>query len=265
MAMFDTFTERARRTMQLAQQEARRYGHNYLGTEHLLLGLIGEHDGAAARALTALGVAEEQARGAIELVVGRGDGEAQGEVALVPRAKHALELAVDEARQLKHHYIGTEHLLLGILREGDNVAVGVLAHLGVALPDVYEQLEFVWQTTERTPRPVRRMVEAALNRTRGRAKESVAPAEVKGNVITCRVTDRDLAAIDALVEAGIRSTRSDAAAWLISAGIDAHGDLFTKLYATIDQIRQLRADAQAILLQAEGGTTAAVPASPTNG
>lgn len=259
MAMLDTFTDRARRVLELAQQEARRYGHNYLGTEHLLLGLIGERDGAAARALAALGVRDEQARGAIEAVVGRGTGAVKGDLALVPRAKRSLELAVDEARQLKQHYLGTEHLLLGILREGDNVAVGVLAHLGVALPDIYEQLEVVWRNIERTPRPVRRMVEAALGRTRGRGKEAAATAEVKGNVIACRVTDRDLAAIDALVEAGIRSTRSDAAAWLIGAGIEAHGDLFAKLYATIDQIRQLRADAQAILHQAGDGDADPAP------
>lgn len=247
MANLDLFSERARRVMDLAQREARRYRHDYLGTEHLLLALVAEREGVAARALANLGVDEDRVRDAVETVLGPGTVEARGTVALAPRAKRSLELAVDEARQLKHHFIGTEHLLLGILREGDNVAVGVLSHLGVTLPDVYEQMEVVWQTAERTPRPVRRMVEAALGRARGRGKEADPAAEVKGNVITCRVTDRDLAAIDALVEAGIRSTRSDAAAWLIGAGIAANGDLFARLNATIDQIRRLRAEAQALL------------------
>ena len=255
MNTFDQFTERARQTMDLAHQEARRYRHDYLATEHLLLGLVRVTEGAAARALAALGVEERRVREAVESVLGRGSAPAEGEIALAPRAKSALELALDEARQLKHDYIGTEHLLLGIMREGDNVAVGVLAHLGVGLPDIYEQLEVVWLTAVPTPRPVRRIVEVALRRATGRGKEVA--QDVKGNVITCRVTDRDLAAIDALVEAGIRSTRSDAASWLIGAGIDAHRELFDKLHTTIDQIRQLRAEAQAILQQAEGGDTPA--------
>ena len=245
----DRFTDRARQTMELAQREARRYRHDYLGTEHLLLALTQLTEGAAARALAALGVEERQVRDALESVIGRGPTDVQGAIGLVPRARRSLELALDEARQLKHDFIGTEHLLLGILREGDNVAVGILSHLGVGLPDVYEQLELVWLAPERTPRPIRRMVEVALRRGKNRE----AAAETKGNVITIRVTDRDLAAIDALIEAGIRTTRSDAAAWLIGAGIDAHRDLFDKLHATIDQIRQLRADAQAIMQQASPG------------
>ena len=102
-------------------------------------------------------------------------------------------------------------------------------------------------TASHTPRPIRRMVEVALRRGRAPVAD---PADTKGNVITIRVTDRDLAAIDALIEAGIRTTRSDAASWLISTGIDAHKDLFDKLHATIDQIRQLRADAQTLMQQA---------------
>ncbi len=258
----DKFSERARQVMNLALNETLRYGHDYLGTEHLLLALTHITEGAAARALSALGVEERQVREAIESVVGRGTGKGEGEVVLAPRAKRSLELALDEARQLKHDFIGTEHLLLGILREGDNVAVGILSHLGVSLPDIYEQLELVWLAAERTPRPIRRMVEVALLHGRGKNREAAAPAETKGNVITCRVTDRDLAAIDTLIEAGIRSTRSDAAAWLIGAGIDAHGDLFDKLHVTIDQIRQLRADAQAIMQQASPETSPTVPAKP---
>ena len=260
MATFDQFTDRARQTMQLAQAEARRYRHDYLGTEHILLALTTLSESAAARALAALGVEERQVREATESVLGPGTGEAKGELELVPRAKRSLELALDEARQLKHHYIGTEHLLLGMLRQGDNVAVGILSHLGVSLPEVYEQLEAIWQATDRTPRPIRRMVEGALRRGRTTTAATTPPADTKGNVLTIRVTDRDLAAIDALIEAGIRSTRSDATSWLISAGIDAHKELFDKLHATIAQIRQLRADAQAIVERA----TAPDPDNPTD-
>ena len=256
----DKFTDRARQTMNLSLNETVRYGHDYLGTEHLLLALTHVTEGAAARALSALGVEERQVREAIESVIGRGTGKGEGEVSLVPRAKRSLELAIDEARQLKHDFIGTEHLLLGILREGDNVAAGILSHLGVGLPDIYEQLELVWLVPNPTPRPIRRMVEVALRR--GKNREAAAPAETKGNVITCRVTDRDLAAIDALIEAGIRTTRSDAASWLISAGIDAHSDLFDKLHATIDQIRQLRAGAQAIMQRGSRETSPPTPDAP---
>lgn len=258
MANFDQFTDRARQTMQLAQAEARRYRHDYLGTEHLLLALTTQSEGAAARALAALGVEERQVREATESVLGPSTGEAKGKLELVPRAKRSLELAIDEARQLNHQFIGTEHLLLGMLRQGDNVAVGILSHLGISLPEVYEQLELIWQAADRTPRPIRRMVEVALRR--GRNTAATPPADTKGNVLTIRVTDRDLAAIDALIEAGIRSTRSDATSWLISAGIDAHKELFDKLHATIAQIRQLRADAQAIVERA----TTPDPDNPTD-
>jgi ATP-dependent Clp protease ATP-binding subunit ClpA len=260
MAGIDHFTDRARQAMDLAQSEVRRYKHDQLGTEHLLLALTHNTEGAAARALAALGVEERQVRDAVESVIGPGTSTKPGQLGLAPRAQRSLELAVDEARQLKHDQIGTEHLLVGILREGDNVAVGVLSHLGVSLPDIYEQLEVVWQTADRTPRPIRRMVEVALRRGRNRATD--APTETKGNVITCRLTDRDLAALDALIEAGIRTSRSEAASWLISAGIDAHKDLFDKLHATIDQIRQLRADAQAIM-QPVNPAPATDPPGPT--
>ena len=131
---FDKFTERARRVLELAQSEAARLNHNYIGTEHLLLGLVHEEEGIAARALAKLGVDLTKVRNAVEVIVGRGDPAVQhGDIGLTPRAKRSIEFAVDEARQLSHHYIGTEHLLLGLAREGEGVAVGVLASLGVGL------------------------------------------------------------------------------------------------------------------------------------
>ena len=133
---FDKFTERARRVLTLAQEEAQRFNHNYIGTEHLLLGLVRENDGVAAKVLGNLGVELGKVRSAVEFIIGRGDRAVLGEIGLTPRAKKVIELAVDEARRLNHHYIGTEHLLLGLVREGEGIAAGVLESLGVNLERV---------------------------------------------------------------------------------------------------------------------------------
>jgi ATP-dependent Clp protease ATP-binding subunit ClpA len=122
--------------MRLAQEEAQRLHHNYIGTEHLLLGLLREGEGVAGNVLTRLGVDLEQARQAVEGIVGRGDHLVSGEIGLTPRAKKVVELAVNEAQRLHHHYIGTEHLLLGLLREGEGVGAGVLEHFGLSLQEV---------------------------------------------------------------------------------------------------------------------------------
>jgi len=133
---FDKFTERARRVLTLAQEEAQRFNHNYIGTEHLLLGLVREGDGVAAKVLANLGVELNKVRSAVEFIIGRGDRAVIGEIGLTPRAKKVIELAVDEARRLNHHYIGTEHVLLGLVREGEGIAAGVLESLGVNLERV---------------------------------------------------------------------------------------------------------------------------------
>src|SRR5437868_3301588 len=133
---FDKFTERARRVLTLAQEEAQRFNHNYIGTEHLLLGLVREGDGVAAKVLSNLGVELNKVRSAVEFIIGRGDRATTGEIGLTPRAKRVIELAVDEARRLNHSYIGTEHLLLGLVREGEGIAAGVLESLGVNLERV---------------------------------------------------------------------------------------------------------------------------------
>src|SRR3989304_515312 len=130
---FDKFTERARRVLTLAQEEALRFNHNYIGTEHLLLGLVREGEGVAAKVLANLGVELNKVRSAVEFIIGRGDRAVMGEIGLTPRAKKGIELAVDEARRPRHHYIGTEHLLLGLVREGEGIAAGVLESLGVSL------------------------------------------------------------------------------------------------------------------------------------
>ena len=133
---FEKFSERARRVLSLAQEEAQRFNHNYIGTEHILLGLVRETEGVAARGLSNLGVDLNKVRSAVEFIIGRGERPAQGEIGLTPRAKKVVELAVDEARRMNHTYIGTEHLLIGLLREGEGVAAGVLESLSVTLDKV---------------------------------------------------------------------------------------------------------------------------------
>jgi ATP-dependent Clp protease ATP-binding subunit ClpC len=137
---FDKFTERARKVLALAQEEARRFNHSYIGTEHILLGLVREEDGMAAKILSNLGIGLNKVRAAVEFIIGRGEGSSQTDVGLTPRAKRVIELAVDEARLLGHQYIGTEHILLGLLREGEGVAAGVLESLGVSVDRVHAEL-----------------------------------------------------------------------------------------------------------------------------
>ena len=136
---FDEFTEQARKALGFAEEEARRFNHTYIGTEHLLLGLVREGEGVAAKVLSNLGVELNKARNSVEFIVGRGDQIILGEIGLTPRSKKVIELAIDEARRLNHDYIGTEHLLLGIGREGEGIAVGVLESLGVNLEKVRTQ------------------------------------------------------------------------------------------------------------------------------
>ncbi|MEB3236125.1 MAG: ATP-dependent Clp protease ATP-binding subunit [Candidatus Sericytochromatia bacterium] len=134
--MFERFTEKAIKVIMLAQEEARRLGHNFVGTEQILLGLIGEGTGVAAKTLKSMGVSLKDARIEVEKIIGRGSGFVAVEIPFTPRAKRVLELSWDEARQLGHNYIGTEHLLLGLIREGEGVAVRVLENLGVDLSRV---------------------------------------------------------------------------------------------------------------------------------
>jgi hypothetical protein len=131
---FDRFTDRARGVLEQAQEEARGLDHHYIGTEHLLLGLIREDQGVAAKLLRDRGVELDRALAAVEQIVGRGDqtGSSSGAIGLTPRAKRVIELSVEEARRLRHSYVGTEHLLLGLVREDEGVAVGALRSLGVS-------------------------------------------------------------------------------------------------------------------------------------
>jgi ATP-dependent Clp protease ATP-binding subunit ClpC len=144
--MFERFTDRARRVVVLAQEEARMLDHSYIGTEHILLGLIHEGRGVAARALEALGVSLDQVRGEVEEIIGRGDSPQSGQIPFTPRAKKVLELSLREALQLGHSYIGTEHVLLGLIAEGEGVGAQVLVRQGA--------------TSERVRREVAALIEA---------------------------------------------------------------------------------------------------------
>ena len=138
--MFERFTDRARRVVVLAQEEARMLNHNYIGTEHILLGLIHEGEGVAAKALESLGISLEAVRQQVEEIIGQGQQAPSGHIPFTPRAKKVLELSLREALQLGHNYIGTEHVLLGLIREGEGVAAQVLVKLGADLNRVRQQV-----------------------------------------------------------------------------------------------------------------------------
>jgi len=161
MGEFDRFTERARRVLALAQEEAQRFNHNYIGTEHILIGLVREGEGIGARVLAEMGVDLARVRDTVEFIIGRGDRINLGESSptLTPRAKKVLEFAVDEARRLGHHYVGTEHLLLGLVREREGIAAGVLERLGVNLDKVRsETIRLLEQSPTYAPQEAKKTV-----------------------------------------------------------------------------------------------------------
>jgi ATP-dependent Clp protease ATP-binding subunit ClpC len=141
--MFERFTERARRVVVLAQAEARLLNHDYIGTEHLLLALIHEGEGVAAKALESLGISLEQVRGEVEEIIGQGTSASTGQIPFTPRSKKVLELSLREALQLGHNYIGTEHILLGLVREGEGVGAQVLRKRGVTMEAVRTEVTTV--------------------------------------------------------------------------------------------------------------------------
>jgi ATP-dependent Clp protease ATP-binding subunit ClpA len=130
---FEHFDEGARKVMELAEEEARRFNHNYIGTEHLLLGLVREGEGPGAQALESLGVSVTKVRSAVEFIIGRGDRQVMGDVGLTPRAKKVMQLSNIESKKLGNDHVGTEHILLGLIREGEGIAAGILESLGVSL------------------------------------------------------------------------------------------------------------------------------------
>jgi ATP-dependent Clp protease ATP-binding subunit ClpA len=185
--MFERFTDRARRVVVLAQEEARMLEHGYIGTEHLLLGLIHEGDGVAAKALEALEIDLDGVRQQVEALIGRGQHAPSGHIPFTPRAKRVLELSQRESDQMGHHYIGTEHILLGLVREGDGVAAQVLVKLGADLNRVRQQVIQVLHG---------RIVEGA-GQGSGWRRAPGGRARVTEDVLArIEVTDRRLAAIE---------------------------------------------------------------------
>ncbi|GAC1355012.1 MAG: hypothetical protein NVS4B11_24760 [Ktedonobacteraceae bacterium] len=226
------FTEQALRSFILADEEAALFNHNYIGTEHLLLGLLREEEGIAFRVLKESGIELQKVRTAIEYIIGKATPQPPAtERGLTPRAQAVVTLAVSEGwRSSTTYYVDTEHLLLGLIREGGGIGAGVIARF-VPLEQVRSKvLQAIVERVSATEPP----------------KDTV---KNKSNVVTCRIDDQDMSAIDALVEVGIRSTRSDAASWLIHAGIEANASILESVYETVTEIRQLRTKAQTIVQQ----------------
>jgi ATP-dependent Clp protease ATP-binding subunit ClpC len=164
--MFELFTDRARRVVVLAQEEARMLNHNYIGTEHILLGLIHEGEGVAAKSLESLGISLEAVRQQVEEIIGRGKETPQGHIPFTPRAKTVLELSLRESQQLGHEYIGTEHVLLGLIREGDGVGAQLLVKLGGDLKRVRRQvIQLLHSYSGREPAPAGEPVEPAQSKS----------------------------------------------------------------------------------------------------
>ncbi|HEU5425093.1 MAG TPA: Clp protease N-terminal domain-containing protein [Nitrolancea sp.] len=225
-------TARAQVAMTQAHKEAMRRGDDYIGTEHLLLGLLGEAEGIAATVLRGSGFALEATRAAVDRIIGQATNPMTEKRALkvTPRLKRVLELAGEEARDFGQRYIGTEHLLIALLREGDGVGADIL--LGGDL-DLDHAREAVRVSLARIGQPAARSEELETS-----------------TVVMCRLDAHTLAAVDTLIEAGVRSTRSDAVAWLVQAGIEANTPLLATVQETVTEIRRLRSQAQDLARQA---------------
>jgi Clp amino terminal domain, pathogenicity island component/UvrB/uvrC motif len=177
--MFERFTDRARQAVALAQEEAKRLDHNYIGTEHILLGLLREGDGVAAKVLESLGISLDAVRQQVEEIIGRGQQAPSGHIPFTPRAKKVLELSLRESKQLGHNYIGTEHILLGLLREGDGVAAQVLVKLGADLNRVRQQvIQLLHGYQGEEPRLARRPPEEGVPATEAQARLSTIEARL---------------------------------------------------------------------------------------
>ena len=245
---FDLLTARVKKVLVLAAAEARRFNHSHIGTEHLLLGLVREGKGTGSVVLADLGVDLGKVRSAVELAVRRGEQPAAGGVQLNPQATQTIELAVEEARRLRHGYVGTEHLLLGLVREGESPAASVLSGLDVSAEQVSSAVQQrLLLEASAEPASIRTRVEQSLRKFFSGPRD---------NVLSIRVDNSDVAAIDALVEAGVLKTRSEAAAWLIKSGIAANRSLFEQVQAKTVEIRRLRQEAQELIHRHVAGAAA---------
>ena len=245
MGLFDRFTQRGRAAITQSAAEARRLNHPSVGPEHIFLGMIGQAEGVAGWVLAELGVTLDVAREKVESLAGRGERTVRGEIPFSPEGKRVLTLALDEARRLGHNYIGTEHLLLALFQLDDTPGGVPIANVMMELRLNAESVRaLIMRELSHPQRP--RSTHARL--PLGPLGAGLLPqmGGARSNVVMCRVNDPDLEAIDTLIEAGVRATRSDAAAWLIHAGIEGNKSLFERLEATVGEIRRLREQAHSI-------------------
>ena len=294
---FDALDARARHSLQRAREESEREGLAYIGTEQLLLGLLAQPGAVASRVLRNFGVQLETARTSLrqlrptstEQSPPVGDSAASRELGLTPIGRRTLELAVEESRILGHHYIGTEHLLLGLIALGHGAAIDMLHHLGVDLAAIRSRTLMIARLEPPRSgrltigvRPKSEVRDPSSGRTpfngwpRGaaevvRAEFSAAPlgagladiepfengerpdfrVQLQNNVVMCRVDDADMDAIETLIEAGVRANRSDAAGWLIKAGLESKRAVVDSVKSKVLEIRRLREDARALAENAD--------------
>jgi ATP-dependent Clp protease ATP-binding subunit ClpA len=253
--MFERFTDRARRVVVLAQEEARMLNHNYIGTEHILLGLIHEGEGVAAKALESLGISLDAVRQQVEEIIGQGQQAPSGHIPFTPRAKKVLDLSRREAVQLGHNYIGTEHILLGLIREGDGVAAQVLVMLGADLNRVRQQvIQLIHGPPPRGGAPVTQMQArrdavdgrlAALEQRVGTGPDTSDLDEQIAQV--CREKESAIDAKDYEQAASLRNREKELLAskaarqeqW--AAGHPARPDLAERCRQLTDEVERLRA------------------------
>lgn len=243
--MFERFTDRARATVVHSQEEARLLHHNYIGTEHLLLGLIREGEGVAARALEELGVSLEGVREQVEQIIGQGEQAPAGHIPFTPRAKKVLELSLREALQLKHNYIGTEHILLGLIREGEGVAAQVLIRLGADLDRVRRQVTRMLGNMKEGGSP---QVPPSRRRTPAAEQVVAAAEQLAGgapmgshHLLEALVRSEDSAAAKVFATLGVEA--DTLAATIDEVGIDGTSDL-TDEAAAARQMKILVADSE---------------------
>jgi ATP-dependent Clp protease ATP-binding subunit ClpA len=259
--MFERFTDRARRVVVLAQEEARLLNHNYIGTEHLLLGLAHEGQGVAAGALESLGIRLEALRSQVEEIIGRGESEAasSGHIPFTPRAKTVLELSLRESQQLGHNYIGTEHILLGLIREGQGVAAQVLVKLGADFSRVRQVVIQLLSGSAggpeaaAEPRPVHmpeelREVEEQLAEVR---RQKVAAIEAQDFDRARALRDQELQLLERLAERE--------GEWRAGVDVAAVVQEYRRLYGEVQQlhgeVQRLRELLRQHGIEPDGGTT----------
>ena len=236
---FGALSLRAQKALGLAREEAQRFSHPYVGNEHLLIGLARESEGVAAKALAHVGIDAPRLREALMFHATPGDQPVEGELPFTPRLERVLALAGEEASARKSSLVGTEHLLLALLHPDDHRQAGWIALL-------------MLETAGAQPEQVRLAVLAGL-------VSAVNPSRTRDSVVTCRVDQRTLETLDALVEAGVYTTRSEAAARLMQAGIKVNHALLERVFAAVAEIRRLREQTKTLTRPwREGG--AAVPA-----